>query len=113
MEIETADAVESFGKGVIVLVTGCLTGKDNVGRKFTQTFFVAPQENGYFVFSDIFRFIKDDESSQTNIIDESSPKPGGFSLLVYLLIFCLHFPIVSILSPETHAPDHLLWSFRY
>lgn len=85
-----------------------MLGKDNVGMKFTQTFFLAPQENGYFVLNDIFMYVKDDESSQTNIIDESSPKPGGFSLLVFLLICCLKFSIVSILSPETHSPDHLL-----
>lgn len=89
-EIKTADAQESFEKGVIVLVTGCLTGKDNVGRKFTQTFFLAPQENGYFVLNDVFRYIEDNESSQSssvpvNIIDESAPEaaliaePGGYN----------------------------------
>ncbi|XP_050376906.1 nuclear transport factor 2 [Argentina anserina] len=78
VEIKTADAQESFEKGVIVLVTGCLTGKDNIGRKFAQTFFLAPQENGYFVLNDVFRYIEDNESSQTNTvpvnaINESSP----------------------------------------
>ncbi|KAK9926133.1 hypothetical protein M0R45_023379 [Rubus argutus] len=95
-EIKTADAQESFEKGVIVLVTGCLTGKDNVGRKFTQTFFLAPQENGYFVLNDVFRYIEDNESSQSNsvpvnIIDESAPEAA------------------LIAEPEpTHTPDHLV-----
>lgn len=39
VEIKTADAQESHANGVIVLVTGCLTGRDNAKRKFTQTFF--------------------------------------------------------------------------
>lgn len=116
-EIKTADAQESFEKGVIVLVTGCLTGKDNVGRKFTQTFFLAPQENGYFVLNDVFRYIEDNESSQSNnvpvnIIDESAPEaaliaePGGhnISLLAYRFIcFSLHFPIALMFDCRTYS----------
>ncbi|XVF54439.1 hypothetical protein PTKIN_Ptkin05aG0180300 [Pterospermum kingtungense] len=60
-EIKTADAQESFMNGVIVLVTGCLTGKDNVRKKFTQTFFLAPQDKGYFVLNDVFRFVEEKE----------------------------------------------------
>ncbi|GAB4840129.1 hypothetical protein Ancab_020891 [Ancistrocladus abbreviatus] len=59
-EIMTADAQTSYMEGVIVLVTGCLTGKDNVRRKFTESFFLAPQEKGYFVLNDVFRFVDDD-----------------------------------------------------
>ncbi|MBA0559550.1 hypothetical protein Golob_016508 [Gossypium lobatum] len=64
-EIKTADAQDSFEKGVIVVVTGCLTGKDNIRRKFTQTFFLAPQDKGYFVLNDIFRYIEDNELQNT------------------------------------------------
>ncbi|RDX98760.1 Ras GTPase-activating protein-binding protein 1, partial [Mucuna pruriens] len=35
-EIKTADAQKSHKEGVTVLVTGCLTGKDNMKRKFAQ-----------------------------------------------------------------------------
>ncbi|KAJ3697331.1 hypothetical protein LUZ61_001036 [Rhynchospora tenuis] len=56
-EIETVDAQESLSGGVIVLVTGHLTGRqDGVRREFTQTFFLAPQEKGYFVLNDLFRY---------------------------------------------------------
>ncbi|XP_028059153.1 putative G3BP-like protein isoform X1 [Camellia sinensis] len=65
-EIRTADAQESYKEGVIVLVTGYLTGKDNVRRKFTQTFFLAPQEKGYFVLNDVFRFVEESESLEVN-----------------------------------------------
>ncbi|CAN4081637.1 unnamed protein product [Withania somnifera] len=61
-EIKTADAQDSFKDGVIVLVTGCLTGKDNLRRKFTQTFFLAPQDNGYFVLNDVFRYVEENET---------------------------------------------------
>ncbi|CAJ2664662.1 unnamed protein product [Trifolium pratense] len=65
-EIKTADAQESYEKGVIVLVTGCLTGKDNVRRKFAQTFFLAPQDKGYYVLNDVFRYIEENDAPQLN-----------------------------------------------
>ncbi|KAG6420965.1 hypothetical protein SASPL_117511 [Salvia splendens] len=66
-EIKTADAQSSFKEGVIVLVTGCLTGKDNMRRKFTQTFFLAPQDKGYYVFNDVFRYV---EESKSDVVSE-------------------------------------------
>ncbi|KAK8604097.1 hypothetical protein V6N13_096560 [Hibiscus sabdariffa] len=74
-EIKTTDAQDSFEKGVIILVTGCLTEKDNTRRKFTQTFFLAPQENGYFVLNDVFRYVEDKElqnSVPVNINEQAS-----------------------------------------
>ncbi|CAH8385923.1 unnamed protein product [Eruca vesicaria subsp. sativa] len=56
-EIASVDTQESYGGGFLVLVTGYLTGKDGVRRTFTQTFFLAPQEIGYFVLNDMFRYI--------------------------------------------------------
>ncbi|KAL0742567.1 hypothetical protein Bca4012_084080 [Brassica carinata] len=64
-EIATVDTQESYGGGFLLLVTGYLTGKDGVRRTFTQTFFLAPQERGYFVLNDIFRYI-----------DEATTVPG-------------------------------------
>ncbi|KAL6551612.1 hypothetical protein OROGR_007766 [Orobanche gracilis] len=60
-EIKTADAQDSYKDGVMVLVTGCLTGKDNLKRKFTQTFFLAPQDKGYYVLNDVFRYVEESE----------------------------------------------------
>ncbi|XP_076949675.1 nuclear transport factor 2-like [Bidens hawaiensis] len=74
-EIKTADAQDSHQSGVIVLVTGCLTGKDNIKRKFAQTFFLAPQEKGYFVQNDVFRYVEETAplekvaTSVENIVD--------------------------------------------
>ncbi|KAL1563168.1 nuclear transport factor 2-like isoform X1 [Salvia divinorum] len=66
-EIKTADAQSSFKEGVIVLVTGCLTGKDNLRRKFTQTFFLAPQDKGYYVLNDVLRYV---EESKSDVVSE-------------------------------------------
>ncbi|OIT36925.1 PREDICTED: putative G3BP-like protein isoform X1 [Nicotiana attenuata] len=57
-EIRSVDSQESFNGGVHVLVTGYLTGKDNLVRNFSQTFFLAPQDRGYFVLNDMFRYVE-------------------------------------------------------
>lgn len=64
-EIETADAQESHERGVIVLVTGRLTGNDIVRKRFSQTFFLAPQDKGYFVLNDVFRFLEEKDLTTT------------------------------------------------
>ncbi|CAL0304544.1 unnamed protein product [Lupinus luteus] len=58
-EIISVDAQESYGGGVLVLVTGFITGEDNIKQKFTQCFFLAPQEKGYFVLNDVFRYVNE------------------------------------------------------
>ncbi|KAK1428494.1 hypothetical protein QVD17_17329 [Tagetes erecta] len=65
-EIKSVDAQESLSGGVNVLVTGCLTGKDDVLKNFTQSFFLAPQDKGYFVLNDMFRYMEDVSHSVGN-----------------------------------------------
>lgn len=60
IEIKTVHSLESWDRGVLVLVSGSVHIKDFSGRRnFVQTFFLAPQEKGYFVLNDIFHFIED------------------------------------------------------
>ncbi|KAK7362448.1 hypothetical protein VNO77_04562 [Canavalia gladiata] len=79
VEILSADAQPSYKDGVIVVVTGCLTGSDNLKRKFTQSFFLAPQDKGYFVLNDVFRYIDEYKSIDIESVpandaaDESAP----------------------------------------
>ncbi|KAK4846418.1 hypothetical protein QYF36_016964 [Acer negundo] len=73
-EITTVDAQESYNGGVLVLVTGYLTGKDNVRQKFTQSFFLAPQDKGYFVLNDVFRYVDDaNHGNQTSTNNVEAP----------------------------------------
>ncbi|KAK3405913.1 hypothetical protein EUGRSUZ_K02132 [Eucalyptus grandis] len=65
-EIITVDAQDSYKGGVTVLVTGYLTGRDQTKRKFTQSFFLAPQDKGYFVLNDIFRYVEEPSHQQPN-----------------------------------------------
>ncbi|KAG5143847.1 hypothetical protein JHK82_019542 [Glycine max] len=79
VEILSADAQPSYKDGVIVVVTGCLTGSDNLKRKFTQSFFLAPQDKGYFVLNDVFRYVDEYKSVDIESVpandaaDESAP----------------------------------------
>lgn len=78
-------------------MTGCLTGKDKLRKKFAQSFFLAPQAKGYFVLNDVFRYIDDTDPSETNSVsiekvdDSGSAQPlaetgsSYFSLLSPLL----------------------------
>ncbi|XP_074372506.1 nuclear transport factor 2-like isoform X2 [Apium graveolens] len=65
-EIETVDAQDSYQEGVIVVVTGSVVGADNVKRRFCQTFFLAPQEKGYFVLNDILRYVEERVQLEVN-----------------------------------------------
>ncbi|KAG5252305.1 G3BP protein [Salix suchowensis] len=73
IEIKTINSLESWNGGVMVMVTGSVKTKDFVNRrKFVQTFFLAPQEKGYFVLNDIFHFVDDGVVHQQNL----APRPS-------------------------------------
>ena len=60
IEVKTINSVESWEGGVLVAVSGSVKTKEFSNRRsFMQTFFLAPQEKGYFVLNDIFQFIND------------------------------------------------------
>ena len=56
-EIKTVDSLESLNGSVLVMVTGALSSQSRPKRNFVQTFFLAPQEIGYFVLNDMFRYL--------------------------------------------------------
>lgn len=67
VEIKTADTQESYKDGVVVLVTGFLTRKeDNQRKKFIQSFFLAPQDKGFFVLNDVFRYVDESKPTEDN-----------------------------------------------
>ncbi|CAM8959296.1 unnamed protein product [Rhodiola kirilowii] len=60
-EIKTINSLYSWGGGVLVMVSGHVRTSDYNGkRKFMQSFFLAPQEKGFFVLNDIFHFLDDE-----------------------------------------------------
>ncbi|XP_062079676.1 nuclear transport factor 2 [Humulus lupulus] len=61
IEIKTINSLESWNGGILVVVSGSVKAKDYVVRRnFIQTFFLAPQEKGYFVLNDVFQYINDE-----------------------------------------------------
>ncbi|CAN6225987.1 unnamed protein product [Urochloa humidicola] len=73
IELETVDSQPSHVDGVLILVVGYST-IDAVKRKFTQSFFLAPQGSGYFVLNDMLRFAKPTEAKEVvvNHVDGST-----------------------------------------
>ncbi|KAH0854966.1 hypothetical protein HID58_024540 [Brassica napus] len=58
IEVKTINSVESWEGGVLVAISGSVKTKEFINRRsFMHTFFLAPQEKGYFVLNDIFQFI--------------------------------------------------------
>ncbi|CAM8963234.1 unnamed protein product [Rhodiola kirilowii] len=58
IEIKTINSLDSWNGGLLVMVTGLVKTREFSGkRKFAQSFFLAPQEKGYFVLNDIFQFV--------------------------------------------------------
>lgn len=52
---------QSSGQNIVIQVIGEMSNKTTPRTKFTQTFVLAEQTNGYFVLNDIFRYIVDDD----------------------------------------------------
>ncbi|CAN4102105.1 unnamed protein product [Withania somnifera] len=77
VEIKSVDSQESFNGGVLVLVTGYLNAEDNLIGNFSQTFFLAPQDRGYFVMNDMFRYVEsvnEHDAAQVPTTDVVAPE---------------------------------------
>ncbi|XP_059446202.1 nuclear transport factor 2 [Corylus avellana] len=102
-DVLTVDAEFSYKDGVIVLVTGCVTGKDNVERKFTESFFLVPQESGYFVMNSILRYMGESESLGADSVANNHTEDSVANNHTE------ESASKSALTPDpelTHVPDH-------
>ncbi|WWD15851.1 hypothetical protein CI109_100275 [Kwoniella shandongensis] len=68
--IHSIDSQSSSNGGIIILVIGEMSNNNGPWRKFTQTFFLAEQPNGYFVLNDIFRYLKEDVDEDEEVEEE-------------------------------------------
>ncbi|XP_019432568.1 PREDICTED: putative G3BP-like protein isoform X2 [Lupinus angustifolius] len=98
IEIKTAQSLESWSGGVLVMVSGSVQIKEyNRRRKFMQTFFLAPQEKGFFVLNDIFHFVEEDPVNhhQAVLLAQSNvdPKMNAPSTINKPEIWVLQCPI--------------------
>lgn len=63
IEIKTAHSMESLNGGVLVVISGSVKIKElhSKQQRFMQTFFLAPQDKGYFILNDVIQFIDDEQ----------------------------------------------------
>ncbi|KAI7873254.1 uncharacterized protein EV154DRAFT_100315 [Mucor mucedo] len=58
--VTQVDSQGSADNGILVQVLGEMCNGNGPSQKFSQTFFLATQPNGYYILNDIFRFLKDE-----------------------------------------------------
>ena len=90
------------------MVSGSMHAKDFSGRrKFVETFFLAPQEKGYFVLNDVFHFIEEDPIhhhpavllAQSNLDSKfSAPIPEQGKIRITFLSFCIAYLLFRLLQ---------------
>lgn len=64
MLVSNVDSQASIEGAILIQVLGEISNDGQESRKFGQTFCLAPQESGYYVYNDIFRFLKEDVESE-------------------------------------------------
>ncbi|KAL6563798.1 hypothetical protein OROGR_002757 [Orobanche gracilis] len=97
IEVKTINSIESWSGGVLVVVSGSVKSLDfNGWRTFVQTFFLAPQENGYFVLNDMFHFADNEMRHQA-----SAPVQAQEHNVDY-------HPIISTHLPDPPVSDYAL-----
>lgn len=72
---------QSSDSNIVIQVIGEISNKSQPHKKFTQTFVLATQTNGYFVLNDIFRYlIEEEEETEVEpaapIADDVQQVPG-------------------------------------
>ncbi|KAB8106259.1 hypothetical protein EE612_040509 [Oryza sativa] len=72
IKLENVDAQLSLNGGVHILVTGSIGHNGTMRHRFSQSFFLAPQESGgYFVLNDMLRY----DSLQETLLTETNDSP--------------------------------------
>lgn len=99
IQILTADSQASYKNGVVTLVTGLLTVKDGERMRFSQSFFLVPQNGSYFVLNDVFRYLSDEfvePEANKKEVEETIPQVGQTTVAIlgeYWPMFCLIYNI--------------------
>ena len=73
VRVSNVDSQDSYDN-IVVQVIGEMSLKAAPHRKFTQTFVLAQQPNGYFVLNDIFRYLIEEDEEEYP--EEEAAEPG-------------------------------------
>ncbi|XP_042026099.1 nuclear transport factor 2-like isoform X2 [Salvia splendens] len=98
-EIKSVDSQESFSGGVHVLVTGCMRETDNSCYNFAQSFFLAPQDKGYFVLNDTFRYLDSVPANPAVVNDIVVPASPELVYAVPATVVENHVPVNEDSAP--------------
>ncbi|KAJ3042011.1 hypothetical protein HDV00_008303 [Rhizophlyctis rosea] len=60
VSIKSVDSQPSFNGGIVIQVLGEMSNKGQSSHKFAQTFFLAEQPTGFYIWNDIFHFTEED-----------------------------------------------------
>lgn len=63
--VSNVDSQASIDGAIFIQVLGEISNDGQESRKFAQSFGLAPQEKGFYVQNDIFRFLKEDVDSES------------------------------------------------
>ena len=74
--IHSVDAHPSANNGIMVHVIGEMSNNSEPWKKFVQAFFLAEQQNGYFVLNDNFRFLKEESFGDEDEEGEEGQQAG-------------------------------------
>ncbi|ORY95553.1 hypothetical protein BCR43DRAFT_493168 [Syncephalastrum racemosum] len=74
--VTQVDSQISVNNGILVQVLGEMCNNGGPLRHFSQTFFLATQETGFYVLNDIFRFLKDEDGIQLEEETDQAPPPA-------------------------------------
>ncbi|KAF3396090.1 putative G3BP-like protein [Penicillium rolfsii] len=72
VRVLNVDSQASFDN-ILVSVIGEISNKSEPSRKFTQTFVLAEQPNGYYVLNDIFRYLVEEVEEDESVTEEVTP----------------------------------------
>lgn len=70
---------QASDSNIVIQVIGEISNKSQPHKKFTQTFVLATQTNGYFVLNDIFRYLVEDDDEvepETSALVEETAAPA-------------------------------------
>lgn len=65
VEVTSVISHDSHSGGIFIVADGYFISHERPARNFTQSFFLAPQESGYFVCTDIFKFVDISKANAT------------------------------------------------
>lgn len=71
VDICKMEAQFSYGDGLVIMVSG-LIGSEELKKQFSQVFFLAPQERGYYVLTDIFQYNEENDGVSVVVEKDTS-----------------------------------------